>query len=613
MKRILRAIAFAAALLPGIAAAQVPQYPQTLPPGTVIGRLGTIPGPSQAIPFSVLFSQFQVQAGAVTGPGASTVGDFALWGNTFGTALTDPGAPGTGVIAALLTGINTTGGLVTKVIVSGTTTVNIDPTGNDANAATYCAGTGTAACLSPSVAMSVVSNNFINNGVTIIKFADGTYTTPFIATPYIGTGTVQIVGNTTTPDNATFITGIVRNCIFCFQYAGGQWVLHGVKISSSVGSGNGNGILVQGNLGVVTIGNIDFGALPGIGSHVAGLYGGHIENDTAITISGGSAHFLSAADNSIVHVGDASQPITLTGTPAFSASLIFAHGSGAIVGTTAANYSGSATGNSFNADDGGLLDVAAPNLLPGNGLGGCGTGSLISGIVCNPVLGGPSIGVRGSVKANGAVSGSVSIQPSGDTLVSDFIALLPPINDTLVTLTATQTLTNKTINGASNTLTVRAANDITGTLPVANGGTGQTSIAGQQAALSISQFEVCSAGVSFTASNTDHAIAAPLPTGFTRLAPRFISISHASATLAAATFGVFSATGAGGVALIAAGTAVTVSATADATLNNQQIASATLTADFIGASLSPANTIQFRVGTGATGTADVCLDYWARP
>lgn len=38
----------------------------------------------------------------------------------------------------------------------------------------------------------------------------------------------------------------------------------------------------------------------------------------------------------------------------------------------------------------------------------------------------------------------------------------------------TQTLTNKTINGASNTLTVRLANDVSGTLPIGNGGTGQT-------------------------------------------------------------------------------------------------------------------------------------------
>jgi len=41
----------------------------------------------------------------------------------------------------------------------------------------------------------------------------------------------------------------------------------------------------------------------------------------------------------------------------------------------------------------------------------------------------------------------------------------------------TETLTNKTISGANNTLTVRLANDVTGTLPVANGGTGATDAA----------------------------------------------------------------------------------------------------------------------------------------
>ena len=46
-----------------------------------------------------------------------------------------------------------------------------------------------------------------------------------------------------------------------------------------------------------------------------------------------------------------------------------------------------------------------------------------------------------------------------------------------VTEAGTQTLTNKTIAGASNTLTVRLANDVTGTLPVVNGGTGQTTAA----------------------------------------------------------------------------------------------------------------------------------------
>jgi len=49
---------------------------------------------------------------------------------------------------------------------------------------------------------------------------------------------------------------------------------------------------------------------------------------------------------------------------------------------------------------------------------------------------------------------------------------------TVVTETDTQTLTNKTISGASNTLTnISLSTAVTGTLPIANGGTGAASFA----------------------------------------------------------------------------------------------------------------------------------------
>ncbi len=60
------------------------------------------------------------------------------------------------------------------------------------------------------------------------------------------------------------------------------------------------------------------------------------------------------------------------------------------------------------------------------------------------------------------------------TLVDGTTVTGPATTDTLVGRATTDTLTNKTINGASNTLTVRLANDVSGTLPVVNGGTNQT-------------------------------------------------------------------------------------------------------------------------------------------
>jgi hypothetical protein len=54
------------------------------------------------------------------------------------------------------------------------------------------------------------------------------------------------------------------------------------------------------------------------------------------------------------------------------------------------------------------------------------------------------------------------------TITNTGTLTLPTSTDTLVGRATTDTLTNKTISGASNTLTVRLANDVTGNLPVTN-------------------------------------------------------------------------------------------------------------------------------------------------
>jgi hypothetical protein len=58
----------------------------------------------------------------------------------------------------------------------------------------------------------------------------------------------------------------------------------------------------------------------------------------------------------------------------------------------------------------------------------------------------------------------------------------------VVGTTAVQTITNKTISGASNTITnIPLSTGVTGTLPVANGGTGQTTQSAALTALTGSQ------------------------------------------------------------------------------------------------------------------------------
>jgi hypothetical protein len=82
----------------------------------------------------------------------------------------------------------------------------------------------------------------------------------------------------------------------------------------------------------------------------------------------------------------------------------------------------------------------------------------------------PLLGVAGTtmgtIRLSGSTSGIVTITPQA--AAGTVTLTLPAITGTLVTDTGAQTLASKTINGASNTLTVRLASDVTGNLPVTN-------------------------------------------------------------------------------------------------------------------------------------------------
>lgn len=100
----------------------------------------------------------------------------------------------------------------------------------------------------------------------------------------------------------------------------------------------------------------------------------------------------------------------------------------------------------------------------------------------------------------------------------------------------------------------------------------------------------------------DNSITITLPPGSSRYQVQNVGISGASASLVAATFGVFTAAGGGGAAVVAAGTAITVSTSAENTANNLQQVAGSATTSYNAA------TLFFRVGATTAATANVTIN-----
>ena len=103
--------------------------------------------------------------------------------------------------------------------------------------------------------------------------------------------------------------------------------------------------------------------------------------------------------------------------------------------------------------------ASSTNAVSGNANHTISTGTMTHGVAGSVV---------GATAFNNATSGSITLQPTTGALGSSVITL-PAVTDTMTANAATQTLTNKTISGASNTINnINASNIASGTVPGAN-------------------------------------------------------------------------------------------------------------------------------------------------
>ncbi|WP_233559614.1 hypothetical protein [Acidovorax sp. 93] len=214
-----------------------------------------------------------------------------------------------------------------------------------------------------------VASALDNGGFAItIQVADGTYTAGNALKSFLGSGTISIVGNVSTPSNC-----LVSTTGSCFVANGvvGRYSLSGFKVQTTT---SGFCVAAIGGVTYIALGVMDYGAVAANFAHLYCEGGASIaQSSTSYTISGGGAAHIQS-----VHGGAITQnvnTVTITGTPAFS--IAFAQADNiSLIRAVSNTYSGSATGPRYSATGNAVIDTAGggASYLPGNSAGSAPSG-----------------------------------------------------------------------------------------------------------------------------------------------------------------------------------------------------------------------------------------------
>ena len=432
---------------------------------------------------------------------------------------------------------------------------------------------------------------------------------PFVGQSYYP-GQVLFQGSTGTPDNTTLATSSGD----CVDLQNGAYVwIQGFKLTC-----NNSAIHVAAHSHLFYEA-IDFAAVGG--SHIAAVgAGSQVDIEGSYTISGAPTAAHWSAQNGAVINALVSSIITVSGTPAWGEQFASCQAATIVIDNTQLSFFGSATGQRYYTDNcfiGGSTLTAT--YFPGNAVGILenggvyGDGYTIGDGVINGVRFVPGLVTTGIIQSEQITPSATNLIGQGGTSATSYSDLFDASGAASIILGGGG---NSPDNTNYHKQTSHVFQDRSGTSQATINDNGVGTI-GASILNTTEYFPgvlfIRAIGVNFN-SIADTALSITLPKGFTRYLISSVRITNASASLTTAKFGVFPTTGGGGTAIVASGTAITVSTASDATVNNMQ-----QTSSINGAAMSylVANTptIYFRVTTvqGSAATADIDLFIFCLP
>lgn len=228
------------------------------------------------------------------------------------------------------------------------------------------ANTSGGAFLTIQKAVDVAAGLDLGTYYVTIQVGAGTRTASVSLKTMVGSGTLIIVGDESTPSNVIQST-TSASCFTAAEGVIGKFSIRGFKLQTTT---SGRCIDNLSPLAVIGFQACNFGACAA--DHIFAFNGAFVQASGNYTISGGAGQHMNALACGQIAVQN--RTVTLTGTPAFTTFALCARNS--VINANGNTYSGSATGVYYSAILNGVIYVAGGGgtYFPGNSAGSTATG-----------------------------------------------------------------------------------------------------------------------------------------------------------------------------------------------------------------------------------------------